>query len=156
MTDIDGSGAGAFDAGEGDAGWEVLTPGVARSKTLVPAPKFDPLTRRYLIGDGGALIEEHPVLARARHLLGIRRRGIASAPTVGIPLARLRAARQDQVQREVEDAVRIALAPLVDAGDLEIVRVQIELPFRGRFYTDLRNLRAPNTKPVRIATNLQD
>lgn len=157
MPEVGGGGAGAYSGGEGYGGWDPDT-GIStvRTKTLVAAPKFDPETKRYELASTGGLVDEHPVIARARHLLGFRRRSIASAPTVGIPLSRLRVARPDQRQREAEDAVNIALAPLLAAGDVRVVSVTLSSPFDGTFYTELQNLRAPDATPARLASTLQD
>lgn len=157
MPEVGGGGAGAYPAGEGYGGWDPDTgESTVRTKTLAAAPKFDPLTRRYELASTGGLADEHPVIARARHLLGLRRRGIASAPTVGIPIARMRIARPDQRQREAEDAVNIALAPLLAAGDVRIKSVTLSDPYNGTFYTELVNLRAADATPARITSTLKD
>lgn len=143
------TGAGAFLAGEGLAGWDPLDAMADRPpRTAVPAPKFDPTTRRYVVLENGALEDEHPVIARARHLLGIRKRGLTSSPNDGIRLGRLREARREQRQREAEDAVNVALKELIDNGDLVVERVLISNPFDGTIYPEIRNLRAPQTTPV--------
>lgn len=156
MSELAG-GAGCAGAGEGPAGWDrTPEPGYRPGPTLVAAPLFDPQTKRYTMTAEGGLVAEHPVMARARHLLGIRRRGLPAAPSVGLPIAGIKAAHKDRKQRECEDAVKITLKPLLDDEDVIIVRVVLSTPFDGTFYTELKNLRAPNDPPARVASNLQE
>lgn len=150
-----GEGAGAFPAGEGDAGWDPLCDPHARALGIVAAPKFDPFNRVYVTNPDGTLQDEHPVIHRARHLMGIRRRALASSPTQGIPLEGIRTSSDDNRQRECEDAAAVALAPLTEAGDLRIVRVAISAPWDGTFYTEIVNLRAADRTPVKLTASLE-
>jgi hypothetical protein len=103
--------------------------------------------------DGG-LIADHPVIAKARHLLAIRRRNIPAAKNVGIQLGGLRLATRETRLREAQDAAAIALKVLVDAGELQIVRVVLSDPWNGTFYTEIKNLLAPNDKPTTLSATL--
>lgn len=155
MADLDGEGAGALDAGDGLAGSELTDNTTPRERnTAVPAPLFDPLTRRYQMNSDGTLVAEHWVIAKARHSLGIRRRGIPAAKNLGIPIGRVRVANRETRLREAQDAVALALKVQVDAGELAILRVYLSEPWNGTFYTEIQNLLAPNDKPSSLTATL--
>jgi hypothetical protein len=146
-------GAGDVLAGLGPAGHdpEVVTPTDLAGRAPILAPRFDPYDRVYVIDETSqALSDQDPIIHRAAHLLGLRRGSLPSAPTVGLDTARIRKAVPAARQRACEDASAEALAVLVDASDIAIEGVVLSSPWTGEFFVDVRPLRTPTGKPVRV------
>lgn len=140
-------GAGSYGAGLGPAGHDPATTTARTTRTLPRALKLDPESRDYVVEDG-FLADEHPVIHRAKHLLAIRRRSLASAPNVGFPSDALAFATEDSARTEAEDAAHLALKVLIDAADLRIDGVTVDEPFTGKIYIDVTNLR--DGRPARL------
>lgn len=148
-------GAGSFGAGIGPAGSDPVTVSPAAvPPTTTDTPFFDPFALVYPFDSTGELETTHPVWQRVALALGIRRGALRSTPDVGIPLERLRLATDLTAQREADGAVRVALADLLSAGDIDLVAVSVDLPWRGKFYADIRNLREAGAEPVRLGVSV--
>jgi hypothetical protein len=127
------------------------------ANTIGTAPKFDPYDRVYVlvVADSvTSVVTDHPVMHRAAHLLGIRLGSLASTPNDGFDVDAIKESTRITAQRTAEDTVKRALKILTDAGDLEIIKVVAVTKPRwlGQIFTDLRNLRELNAKPVRFQT----
>lgn len=139
-------GAGSSSAGAVAAGLAELTVSSPRKVPDVSgAALFDPETRTYPFGDDDELEAEHPVWQRVALAVGLRRGSLPSTPNVGIAIERLKRATDQTAQKEAEYAARVALADLIDAGDVKLGAVTAVLPWAGLFYVDVQNLREPGS-----------
>lgn len=136
-------GAGSYLAGVGLAGQPPTeTASMQTGGTpIAGVPKFDPLTKTYPLEDGGGVEEVDAIWQEVAHRLGIPLGSIPSAPTVGINVARIRAATRANAQRTVEDVVSVALKPMIDRGDVAIDRVVLAQPWAGKWESWITNLR---------------
>lgn len=144
-----GLGSGA--CGEGACGLDVHTPGEMREVTRPTALAFDGIKRDFKLDANGLYEAEHPVDARVFALCRIAANSIRSARDVGQTVAQIQYIDQRTVRAQVEDRVRAAVEPMVAAGDIEIVSIDIDTTIRGRIAWRLnyRNLR---TRKQRFAT----
>lgn len=126
------AGAGTTAAGGGPAGHDPVAPLSTRTDVSpVVAPFFDPRIRDYPTDASGQLASVHPVDLAVALALSVDYGAITSAPTFGNKLRSLPRGDADTVTNAAHDAVAQALKPLVDRGDVTLVRVSVELPRRG-------------------------
>ncbi len=145
---------GDYPAGSNEAGYDEITQSVRGPRVLGQASKFSPLERVYILTTDLGLEYLHPVMHRVAHLLGLPLGGLPSSPDEGFDVEAVRNATKVTAQTTCEDAVARALKPLLEAGDIEIVRVlAIVVPsWRGQLETDVRNLRERGSNPVTFRT----
>lgn len=138
-------GAGSFNAGLGLAGHDPIdVPAPAVSTAIAGTALFDPLTKTYpLTTDGADVVEADPVWQEVAHRLGIPLGSLSFAPDVGIDLIAIKQATPGTAQRTVEDVVNRALAPMIAGGDVQVMGVDLALPWRGKWDVRLKNLRDP-------------
>lgn len=139
-------GAGSFPAGVGLAGQDPIAASSTRSSgaALTGVPKFDPLTKTYPDDGAGGVEEVDPIWQEVAHRLGIPLGAIPSAATLGIDVARARAATPANAQSTIEDVVTVALQPMIDRGDVKVARVVLAKPWRGKWESHVTNLREPD------------
>ena len=139
-------GAGSYLAGVGLAGHSpteiAATSGGAGTVTGVPM--FDPLTKSYPDDGDGGVEEASAIWQEVAHRLGIPLGAIPSAATVGIDVARARAATPANAESTIEDVVTVALQPMSDRGDVNVARVVLAKPGRGKWESHIPNLREPD------------
>ena len=143
-------GAGEYEAGDEDVGGEdpVATPSDPRAVTLPAAVKFDLATKGFPLDSDGLYLSAHPVDQAVNMALGVVAGSIASDPAFGSRLRRIRFASNGPVlQKAVEDAVRIALAARLSAGDISILKIETDAPARGSLFVAVSyvNLRLDST-----------
>ncbi len=128
----------------------ISIPYVGTPPAAVPAFRaiaFDPTTRTFTFDSEGHAEDVHPVDQRVALLLWVGFGRVPSSPSTGTAV-------RDRVQRiaialipgVVRDEVRKALRPLVDAGDIALLRIDVKVA-KGRteYAVFYRNLRAPTT-----------
>ena len=118
----------------------------------VGAPLLDPVTKTYPWPGDGHVETGDPVWQEVAHRLGIPLGALSFAPDIGIDVQRIRSATRARAQKTVEDAVNQALAPMIERGDVAVVRVVIAMPWTGRWDAWVRNLRDPINQPRPFAS----
>jgi hypothetical protein len=147
-------GAGSTSAGSTPAGLDTVDASAVVVLPTLKAPLYDPAIRGFAVDAAGEYpIHVHPVIERAALLLGIRRGSSPSSPNVGLRLDRIRNASDEDVQNVAADEVRIALRPLLEAGDILIVAVEVQRDLggsRASMVVTVANLREPGAPNVPI------
>jgi hypothetical protein len=145
MGAVDLSGAGSFLAGVGLAGHApIALPAAAIATSPAGAPKWDPLTKSYPLLANGSNDSTDGVWQEVAHRLGIPLGSLSSSPDIGIDVEAARNATPGNAQRTVEDVVNRALAPMIARGDVQVVRIRLALPWRGKWDAHIKNLRDPD------------
>lgn len=154
MPTINGQGAAASGAGEGYAGFGYPDEPSARViATPVKAIAFDPYNRVYEQNADLTMKEVSPTMQRAA-LLVLPLGSLPSTPRNGVDLKDVANASNDERQRAAEDAMKVALKPLLDERVLRIERVTLEggsEDWTGRIITDVIDL--TTEKPGYLETN---
>lgn len=119
---------------------QVLTTPTAR--TAPAALAFDGATRNFSINSAGEYESAHPVDARVFTLLRTALGSIRSAPDVGQSVGAMQYIDQRTIRATVQDRVRTVLAPLLAAGEIRILTIDIDTETRGRvlFAVNYQNL----------------
>lgn len=117
---------GPFDLGEGLLGDAPAEPSPRVPKTPPAALRFDPQTRRHVIGDDGAYAASHPVDAKVVNQLLMMRGRIRSAGDTGARYREVPSAYHPRAKSMVEDMTRQALAESTRSGDITIVAITME------------------------------
>lgn len=142
-------GAGSTSAGSTPAGLDDVDSSAVVVLPTLQAPLYDPAIRGFAFEAAGEYpIQVHPVIERAALLLGMRRGASPSNPNTGLRWEKIAAAPDEDVQNIATDEVRIALKPLLDAGDILIVAVEVERDLGGSrtsMVVTVSNLREPGT-----------
>lgn len=139
-------GAGGIAAGAAPAGYDVVVfQGASLVGDLALMPYFDLSTRTFPFADDGSLLLVHPVDHAVEVTLAITRGTLKSAPDVGVDWPRIRAALYAETAKVAAGEIARALAPLVDAGDVELRAVRFSRPLPGRQLVEVLyvNLRLP-------------
>lgn len=117
--------------------------------------KFDLATRTFVMNTDGSFYDVHPVDQRVAMLLWIGRGSIPSASSVGHRI-RQRIARvaTQRIPGIVRDEVKNVLRPLIDAGDIQLTRidVNVSIPGRTEFAAHYKNLRDTSDNTIRKVT----
>lgn len=144
-------GAGDYPAGEGPAGTDPPPDPSAYVAPFAPtAALFSLEKRQHELDDDGHLFAAHPIDAMVTIALGFVRKGIPSAPNVGLDVDLLSSASPASALSTATDACRRALKTLIDAGDIRLVSVTLfGTPERGRneFVATYENRRLPRPEP---------
>lgn len=137
------SGAGAYPAGIGPAGYSPVPDASGRPVAVPIAAFYDPALRGFPFDDNGEIVGVHPVDQEAALRVTIPLGSLRSSPLVGINWARIRLASGAALQRTIDDEVRTALRTLVNAGDVKINGSPLLPEAFGRplFLVDYVNLR---------------
>jgi hypothetical protein len=133
-------------AGTAPAGYPVITPAApAAGAQDGLMPYFDLATRTFPFAADGSLLLVHPVDQAVELTLGTTRGTIKSAPDHGVDWKRIRAALYAETPKVAAGEIARALAPFVQAGDVELRAVRFTRPAPGRqlVEVDYVNLRLP-------------
>ena len=137
-------GLGSYACGVGPCGHDPVASPSTRSTAASAIPYYDPLIRGFATTSDGDLVSVHPVVQEASFALGVALGSIPSAPTVGLNIRRIKSARSADVPIVARDEVEVALKRLIDAGDIQIVRVTASAAWgRVLMETEFVNLRDP-------------
>jgi hypothetical protein len=123
-------GAGDSFCGEFDCGFDAPLPTYGEPAEYAAAYRFNPQTRDFDRDDDGRLVPLHWVDAAMQNALHFQAGKIGSAPTQGNRLLEIKHFLGPRGAAEVNDAVRQAVAWLVNGKHVEIVRVAYETPDR--------------------------
>lgn len=157
-------GAGQFPAG-GFPGGPFERAGVDPVWVGAPSPppkqfrsiKFDLGTRTFPFNADGTAYDVHPVDQRVAILLWVPQGSLGSSPGIGTRI-KARIARVDprSIPTIVRDEVRNVLQPLIAAGDITLLRIDVDASVPGRaawavYYKNLRDTSDNSTgnQPVR-------
>lgn len=138
------SGAGSYGAGMGPAGFDpVADPSAPRRVTPPRALLFQLNGFDFPLDDDGLYQAVHPVDQWVALQVGVSLGAIGTSATAGNRLRRITHVGAPSTQREVEDAIRIALAAKVNDGSIRIDAIEYEAKSFGGFkvaltYTNLR------------------
>lgn len=134
---------GDLPLGEGLLGEPIATAPITPSPTRPRALQFDPQTRDHVMDANGRYVDIHPVDAGVVSSMMFAQGRIVSAPTVGQTLAQ--AEGGNSLTKDVENRVRLAVAWLVNRGDIEIVAIRVDQTSGKAFEVELDyyNLRLP-------------
>ena len=149
-------GFGSYPFGKGPFGYDPVTGAAIPPRVTAPTPIYDPATKTFPSASDGSLIDNHPVVLEVSLALGIRAGAIPSLASFGLRTERIRKARRDELQQVAQGEVELALARLIERGDVALESVvasaksgivQLEVKFR--------NLRDPGTqKPITLTRSL--
>lgn len=109
-------------AGAGGAGVGLADPTAATTPTTPWALKLDPLSRDFVMDEDGRYVSVHPVDHQAMMRLAPALGTIRSAAGQGGPWKNLEIADEATMTRRLTEEVRAAWRPLIDNGDLRLVR----------------------------------
>jgi hypothetical protein len=147
-------GAGSTLAGSTPAGLDDVDSSAVVVLPTLKAPLYDPAIRGFAVDEAGEYpIHVHPVIERAALLIGMRRGSSPSNRNTGLNTRRIYDADDDSVQNVAADEVRIALRPLLEAGDIRIVAVEVQRDLGGSrtaMVVTVANLREPGAPNVPI------
>ncbi len=121
-------GAGEFDAGVDDIAGEDPLPAISPPRDVTPpaALLYDGATRAHPLDADGRYLGIHPVDQRVALALLVTLGSVSSVPGLGSGLRKIKKITR-KTPAEVRNAVDLALADLVDAKDIEVRRVDIEV-----------------------------
>lgn len=149
-------GFGSYPFGTGPFGYDPVTGAAIPARVTAPTPIYDPATKTYPSAADGTLIDNHPVVLEVSLALGIRAGAIPSLASFGLRTERIRKARREELQQVAQDEVELALARLIERGDVALVSVVATTkPGIVKLEVQFRNLRDPGTrKPVTLSRSL--
>jgi len=136
-------GAGNFDAGAGDAGHDpVEDPSPAPGRRPAGAIMYDGAAAGWVLDAQGHYRTVHEVDQRVALALVVREGDLASVPGTGSRLRRLGRLSPTRLVTAAQDAVRVALAPMLAAQEIEILSIGATAPSRGKLLvvTKYKNL----------------
>lgn len=139
------SGAGAYGAGIGPAGFDPIADPTAPRAVVAPAAILFQLNGRdFPLDANGLHTSIHPVDQVVAIAVGVSLGMIGTSPSAGNRLRRITHVGAPSTRRAVVDAIRLALADKVSAGDISIDGIDYEAKAFGGFKVALRykNLRA--------------
>lgn len=145
-----GSGLGAFPAGVGPAGHDPEDdPSEVVTQAPVEALYFDPYDRVYTLNDDLSVVAGSGPIQRAAHLM-LPQGSLPATPNDGFPVDDVRRAAPNQRLRAIEDALRVAWKPLLEAKQIRIGIIELEksTPWSGRFYVEVTDLVTKQTKTL--------
>lgn len=144
-------GLGDLPLGDGLLGEPLAIFPVPTAPTRPRALWFDPTTRDFKIDSNGRYLDLHPVDAGVTQSMMFALGSLPGAPQIGQSLAN--AEPGDALEKDVENRVRLAVAWLVNRGDVEIVAIRSEQGTSGAVLAELdyRNLRADPSQ-IKTAT----
>lgn|SRR5512138_21355 len=119
----------------------------ARDATPPAALAFDGTTRNYKLDSRGRFQEAHPVDAKVFLILRTLAGSIRSAPTTGQTVNAIAYIDQLRVRAQVEDRVRSALAPVINAGEIRLDNIEIDTSVRGRIMFEVTYFNRVSGKP---------
>lgn len=120
-------------AGESLAGEELAGAGieleVSRPRNVSPpaAALYDGATRDFTLDADGLYVEEHPTDQKVGLALIVLAGTISGSPNIGSKLREKRYLNTLTIRTEVLYAVKVALADLLKAKEITLVRVDVEL-----------------------------
>lgn len=120
-------------AGESLAGEELAGTGieleVSRPRNVSPpaAALYDGATRDFTLDADGLYVEEHPTDQKVGLALIVLAGTISGSPNIGSKLREKRYLNTLTIRTEVLYAVKVALADLLKAKEITLVRVDVEL-----------------------------
>ncbi len=149
-------GAGMFPAGSGPSGLDPLAPpSPPRSVTPPAALYFDGQTQGFPLDAQGHYVGIHPVDQAVALALIVRLGTLGSVPGLGAGFRNIRKITTS-TGTQATDMARIALASIVQAGDIMILDIQVETRRTGAVLiaVSYKNLRKIPTKPTVIRLNV--
>jgi len=120
-------------AGESLAGEELAGDGpalvVSRSRNVSPpaAALYDGATRDFPLDENGLYVEEHPTDQKVGLAIIPLVGTLAGSPNIGSKLREKRYLNPLTIRTEILYAVKVALADLLKAKEIALVRVDVEL-----------------------------
>lgn len=120
-------------AGESLAGEELAGAGieleVSRPRNVSPpaAALYDGATRDFTLDADGLYVEEHPTDQKVGLALIVLAGTLSGSPNIGSKLREKRYLNTLTIRTEVLYAVKVALADLLKAKEITLVRVDVEL-----------------------------
>lgn len=131
---------GAGVCGEGDAGEDEPIPAASMRRATPAAVLWDPELRYTLLDGDGRPTEIHPVDAWVIYQLGLEYGSIPASPATGNRIRKaLAAVSADQRQQTAYYETRVALQQGIDAGDVELLSVEVDVPRKDLVTTRYRN-----------------
>lgn len=139
-------GIGDYPCGSGPCGFDPVSAISARNTEVAAIPYYDPSIRGFALQTNGDLKTVHPVIQEASFALGIALGSIPAAPKVGLNVKRIKATRPADILTVCKDEVNVALARLLEAGDIRVNDVRAEARWgRVGLEVDIVNLRDQST-----------
>ena len=102
------------------------------TRSAPAALAFDGSSRNFKLDSDGQYESAHPIDARVFNLLRIAAGSIRSAVDVGQTVRAIRYIDQRTIRATIEDRVRTVLAPMIAAGEIRLLTVDIDTETRGR------------------------
>lgn len=125
-------GAGDDDAGEGLMGLDVRTYDPLVKRRAPAALAFDGIAKDFLLDSSGQYVAAHPVDAKVFLICRTALASIKSSRNLGQTVGNIKYIDRQRIRAQVEDAFRVALAPVVAAGEIELRSIEIDTEIRGR------------------------
>lgn len=123
---------GEDDCGIGLCGLDVMNFSALARPTAPAALAFDGLKKDFELDDDGRFVGSHPVDAKVFILCRTAIGSIKSASTTGQTLSNLEFIDKQRIQAQAEDAFRVVLAPVIAAGEIELLDIEVDATIRGR------------------------
>lgn len=146
-------GAGDDPAGDGPAGHDALAQAAPAAQGRPPgAILYDGARRDYVVGPDGQYKTIHWVDQKVALALIVQERDVSAVPTLGSRLRQLQRGSKQRLQTGAEDAVRLALQPMIDAREVELISVDVTMPARGQLLVAVtyRNLILLDEQPRKV------
>ena len=140
-------------AGVGPAGFDAPVVSPASNTTRTRALRYDLATRTFVEDGTGGFVSTDPIDQKVALLLGTEQGTVPSVPTLAQRYRkRVNGVDPKQIPAIVLDETRIVLAPLIAAGDIQLLDVQTDASFRTRVLIAVtyRNLRSGNANVFKI------
>ena len=139
---------GAFPLGIGPTGHDPVADAALRAADQGPLGVFfDARTRDALLRTDGTFEATHPVDQRVVLALTLAKGGVKSAPTAGQTFTAIEYLGPT-LEARVRDAIRVALKPITDARDINVIGLRVERVEGGFvFEIDYQNLRIAGSPP---------
>lgn len=128
-------GLGTDPCGMSACGLDLQQPSGRSNRRIPDALAFDGQTRDFILDENGQYESDHPVDAKVflicRTVIGT----IRSAPELGQTVGQIQYIDPLTIQATVSDRFRTALQATVDAGEIRILRIEVESSPFGRIVT---------------------
>lgn len=150
------AGAGTFGAGLGPAGIGPSSDeAIADPPAKVLSALYDPNEGQCILDESGGYVSIHPTDQRVLLALGIEKKKIPSAPTLGQSFRTRAPVIDSRTPAILEDEVRVVLAPQIRRREIELLSVTVENdPTNGGSITVVKykNLLTNSTITIRRGT----
>lgn len=144
-------GLGSDPCGQSPCGLDNQTPSVARTAKAPAALDFDGEKRDFRLDDEGQYVAAHPVDAKVFLIVRTALRSIRSAPNLGQTVGDIAYIDQRTIRSNVESRLRGALAPVVAAGEIRILGIELDTSVRGRIVAAVHYENLVTRKRDRVA-----